>query len=120
MAKEYIEREAAIKICSNQYKECLRKSDWCGDTVAWNIGFGIKAIPAADVVAVVRCKDCKWYEPIRDCGIDEATGRRDHSKVIEKPYGECHGQDFNFTEDGVLRVAENDFCSNGERRGKDV
>lgn len=56
---EYIEREAAVNICSNQYKECLRKSDWCGDTVAWNIGFGIKAIPAADVAPVVRCKDCK-------------------------------------------------------------
>ena len=51
---EYIEREAAVKVCTAQYKECLRKSDWCGDTVAWNIGFGIKAIPAADVVPVVH------------------------------------------------------------------
>ena len=48
--KEYIEREAAVTVCSNQYKECLRKSDWCGDTVAWNICFNIKSIPAADVV----------------------------------------------------------------------
>ena len=51
---EYIEREAAVNVCSAQYKECLRKSDWCGDTVAWNIGFGIKAIPAADVAPVVH------------------------------------------------------------------
>ena len=26
---EYIEREAAVNICAAQYKECLRKSDWC-------------------------------------------------------------------------------------------
>lgn len=51
---EYVEREAAIEICSNQYKECLRKNDWCGDTIAWNIGFGIKAIPATDVQPVVH------------------------------------------------------------------
>lgn len=63
---EYIEREAAIKICSDQYKECLRKNDWCGDTVAWNIGFGIKAIPASDVVEVKRGEwmwdddRCEW------------------------------------------------------------
>ena len=54
MAKEYIEREAAVSVCANQYKECLRKNDWCGDSVAWNIGFGIKALPVADVVEVVH------------------------------------------------------------------
>lgn len=24
----------------------------------------VRAVPAADVVEVVRCKDCKWYEKI--------------------------------------------------------
>lgn len=51
---EYIEREAAVTVCDKQYKECLRKSDFCGDTVAWNICADIKAIPAADVVPVVH------------------------------------------------------------------
>lgn len=69
-----------------------------------------------DMVAVVRCKDCKWYTPDTDWGFDEATGKRDHSKIVTKPYGECHGQDFDFTEDGFLRAGENDFCSCGERR----
>ena len=62
---EYIEREAAVTICDKQYKECLRKSDFCGDTVAWNICADIKAIPAADVAPVVhgrwihsRYEDC--------------------------------------------------------------
>ena len=57
---EYIEREAAVKICSDQYKECLRKSDWCGDTVAWNIGVGIQAIPAADVVSKAVFDQVMW------------------------------------------------------------
>ena len=51
---EYIKREAAVAVCDEQYKECLRKSDFCGDTVAWNICADIKAIPAADVVPVVH------------------------------------------------------------------
>ena len=58
--KEYIEREAAVTVCSNQYKECLRKSDWCGDTVAWNICFNIKSIPAADVVERKRGDGCVY------------------------------------------------------------
>ena len=51
---EYIEREAAVTVCDKQYRECLRKSDFCGDTVAWNICADIKAIPAADVAPVVH------------------------------------------------------------------
>lgn len=73
-----------------------------------------------ELAPVVRCKDCKWYEPCTDWGIDETTGRYDHSKIVKKPYGECHGQDFNFTEDGVLRVAEDDFCSCGELKDGDT
>lgn len=60
---DYIEREAVIKICSNQYKECLRKNDWCGDTVAWNIGFAVKDIPAADVLEVKCGRWVEWWPP---------------------------------------------------------
>ena len=35
---EYIEREMALEICDKEYKERLRMLDYCGDTVAWNIG----------------------------------------------------------------------------------
>ncbi len=51
---EYIERKAAVTVCDEQYKECLRKGDFRGDTVAWNICADIKAIPAADVAPVVH------------------------------------------------------------------
>lgn len=50
--KEHIEREAALAICEQEYQERLKQADWCGDTVAWNIGGAIKGLPAADVVEV--------------------------------------------------------------------
>lgn len=53
---EYIEREAALIICEKEYQERLKMQDWCGDTVAWNIGHAIKAIKTADVVPVVHGK----------------------------------------------------------------
>lgn len=71
---DYIERAAAVTACDKQYRECLRKSDFCGDTVAWNICADIKAISAADVAPVVHgrwiydkkaqrpyCSVCKGY-----------------------------------------------------------
>ena len=54
---EYIEREAALDICQKEYEDRLRMSDYCGDTVAWNIGGAIKSMPAADVVEV---RHAKW------------------------------------------------------------
>lgn len=71
---EYIEREAALVICEKEYQERIRMSDWCGDTVAWNIGHEIKAIPSADVAPVrhgrwidnkvafyLGCSECGCY-----------------------------------------------------------
>ena len=56
---EYIEREAAIEICEKEYRERLRMADYCGDTVAWNIGAEIKNMPAADVAPV---RHGRWVE----------------------------------------------------------
>lgn len=62
---EYLDREAALEICDKEYKERLRMHDYCGDTVAWNIGGAIKGLPCADVAPVVRCKDCEYsYDEI--------------------------------------------------------
>lgn len=55
--KEYIERAAALDICQKEYEERLRMADYCGDTVAWNIGGAIKSLPAADVAEV---RHGKW------------------------------------------------------------
>ena len=55
---DYIERATVREICDTEHKNRLRIINYCGDTVAWSIGREIKALPAADVVPVVRCKDC--------------------------------------------------------------
>lgn len=59
---EYIDREAALEICETEYQERLRMLDYCGDTVAWNIGHAIKAIPTADVAPVVHGRWISWQE----------------------------------------------------------
>ena len=57
--KEYIEREAAIKVIEN---DCLELVDYIKeDTIQC-----VKAIPAADVVEVVRCRECLCYTPVDD------------------------------------------------------
>lgn len=80
---EYIKRAVAVTVCDKQYRECLRKSDFCGDTVAWNICADIKAIPAADVAPVVHgqwvsvagkrdriCSQCLRNEPYKNADDD--------------------------------------------------
>lgn len=94
---EYIERAAAVTVCDKKYRECLRKSDFCGDTVAWNICADIKAIPAADVAPVVRCKDCKHFN---------------HKRM------ECENEAISTDHEGGAQYSLNfwldDFCSYGE------
>lgn len=51
---DYIDLDAALAICEKEYRERLRMLDYCGDTVALNIGHAIKALPAADVAPVVH------------------------------------------------------------------
>lgn len=50
---EYIDRKSALEICETE-QERLRMLDYCGYTVAWNIGHAIKAIPTVDAVPVVH------------------------------------------------------------------
>jgi len=50
--KEYIERAEALDICQKEYEDRLRMADYCGDTVALDMGGVIKGIPAADVAEV--------------------------------------------------------------------
>ena len=64
--KEYIERAEALDICQKEYEERLRMADYCGDTVAWDIGGAIKGIPSSDVAEVRRgTKQClpQWRGP---------------------------------------------------------
>lgn len=63
----------------------------------------IEYAPTADVVEVVRCEDCKYWE-------EEVF---DH--LIEHKIGECHcpqWEDIEFW----YNTQDNDYCSYGERR----
>ena len=95
MAKEYIERDAALM--------GVMRAGCLANTVQV-----LKDIPAADVVEVVRCKDCKyWHEETGWC--------YQHSHFIK--YGEngvafCHPW-----ESADWKMFDADyFCKDGERR----
>ena len=99
---DYISRKAAINAlckavhkddgiipCENQTTSCL----WSGTRVC-DYAREIDALPSADVVDVVRCRDCKYFEQ-------------------DGPYdGWCHGWSGMIVDDG--------FCSFGERKGGDT
>ena len=70
---EYIEREALRKL---MYEEAFEKDS---DMQRWDSGCWIRyklfencieAIPAADVVEVVRCRECKHYNAGFECLIE--------------------------------------------------
>lgn len=63
---EYIEREAVLDLCNTEYQNRLQMFDYCGDTVAWNIGSEIKALPAADVAPVVHGRWIEREDPMLD------------------------------------------------------
>lgn len=69
MADDYIRRQAAIDIV---VFECGK---WTG--LAKEISKQLKQLPAADVVSVVRCRDCKHhaYDEIFSCYWCEYPGR---------------------------------------------
>ena len=60
---EYIDREAAISLIKQYCMDAIDGGRYSLDAVDDGIDLvkGIKALPAADVVPVVRCKDCKYF-----------------------------------------------------------
>ena len=85
MAKEYIKRETLIsRINGMGYHEQIKN----------NLLFIARMIPTADVVEVVRCKDCRW------------RGREDCAMFYRCDCGEQHTWE-----------TDNDFCSYGEKIG---
>ena len=83
MAKEYIEREAAIEAIMSDPPDAHYPS-WYIDR--------IKTLSAADVVPVVRCKDCRW------------RGREECGMFYRCECGEQHTWE-----------TDDDFCSYGEK-----
>ena len=96
MDKEYVGREEVIKILEHYDLSS-------GSTLGYHSGAiecaisEIEMLPAADVVEVVRCKDCKWYSELA-CGERELLGSQGWcNEVMARP------------------MPSNGFCSFGER-----
>ena len=98
---EYIEREAAIKAIEN---DCLELVYYTKEDAIQCV----RAIPAADVTEVVRCRECKYWG-------DEAGELQRSDGVL---FARCKVH--NYLLDGRHTgwcPTENDFCSYGERKG---
>lgn len=95
--KEYIEREALIKYAEKQeviIKDGLNIAD--AMRIQGNVFRRcVETCPAADVVEVVRCKDCIF------------RGREDCAMYYECECGEQHTWE-----------TDNDFCSYGAKNGR--
>ena len=89
---EYIKRSGAMSICQGYSSHCFTTNDANGQDIADRIENDIIKQPTADVVEVVRCRDCKHF--FRD-------------SCFNKVWGEG---------DPVPEVNKNDFCSYGERK----
>ena len=90
---EYIDREAALK-----HKRKMQGEDWSGEF--WDEAVlceDIEAIPAADVVEVCRCHECKYG---------------DNNIQKNEIYTVC-----NRWGNGILKMSPLDYCSYGERKG---
>lgn len=97
---EYIKREDCIQVVEKYFTDFLKLNpDICID--------GIRSLPAADVVEVVRCKDC-IHRPSRIYGAGDECGGLN----LEFPDDWCPMQ----CEDGWYnRMPRDDyFCAYGE------
>ena len=97
MPKEYIERYKAMQICEMHSQNCFNSCNSKGQDVADLILDDIVTIPTADVVEVVRCKDCQHWFKLK-CYVKNRTEKG--NKNIHSCYAD-------------------DFCSYGERMDKE-
>ena len=98
MPKEYIKREAAIEAIMSDPPDAHYPS-WYIDR--------IKTLNAADVVKVVRCRECKYW--------GDESGKLPRSDGVLFARCKVH----NYLLDGRHTgwcPTENDFCSYGERK----
>ena len=78
MNDDFISREAAIK-------EVYRFDGYLDDDMEWRLHYALKKLPAADVVKIVRCKDCEYWMPDGE-NVMVCTGPMAYSKTDETWY----------------------------------
>ena len=96
MMAGYVDKEKLLQKLSRMIEYCKNDNKVNGLTALFQVGDAIMDCPTADVVEVVRCKDCVHRDP-EDKKCDSAF--------------QANG--------GIFPVGDNDFCSYGERRKED-
>lgn len=109
---EYIEREATLKVIFDIMSDCKVRHKCRA------INRNVKQIPTADVVEVVRCKDCiHAIELDKHCDINRTAYkhctllRGDETKYVWHKYKKYY-KDYSIVE-------PNDYCSYGIKRGEE-
>lgn len=93
--KEYIERSAFDRDLQNLVKEYNRNCESDKSSGAFEALYRLRLAPAADVVEVVRCKDCEHY-------------------FCDTPY--CKKHKVGYCAFDEIVKDKNHFCSYGERK----
>ena len=98
MMAEYIKRSDAMRICQQYSSHCFSTNDASGQDIADRIENDIVKLPTADVVEVVRCRDCKRkFKPLGESLFFKTEGHICSLFMIEG-------------------LSDDDFCSSGERK----
>lgn len=96
---EYIEREKVLEIAKDEYYSDFHKS--MADLTS--LRELLEDTPAADVVEVVRCKDCKYSRP----------RNKSEKNIYFEDVIICESCEMT---DEPCAVLTDDFCSYGERK----
>ncbi len=99
---EYIEREKAFKLIKEQKEKetgAYSRGKNKGLIIAGSIINNKEVLPTADVVEVVRCKDCRHF------------GKNKEYRDTKLPFSFCDKFHHNI-------MTDNDFCSYGEKRSE--
>lgn len=104
---EYIEREKLLFHLASEIENC-GEADSSHRPIAYGSMIGLKTalscvntLPSADVVEVVRCKDCKHYD------------FRNAKCLLHSEYADQYSSGFNF------EMYSKDFCSYGELKERE-
>lgn len=97
---QYIDREAAVKLLRNQALEALEYSNTECEVLS-SVADELEDFPPADVVPVVRCKDCRYSRPRIAA---EKTVLRENVVICTAISSE------------YITKWEDDFCSEGVRK----
>ena len=105
--KEYIDKEKAIEAIRLTYcKDCNNYNGVrCRACEFDDAMMEIEDCPTADVVEVVRCKDCKYWK-----------GEKTADPVANYHYGDCTHEEWRDAEGWDKTTCGHEYCSRGERK----